>query len=97
MRIKFYENQHFRRQIFQILSILKPSLGSCEVPHKIWARLVQPFWRLLTQTNRQTLMQSLYVMQIKIKKNLLKTISGGAVLVGCIVARTIIERVYYTF
>ena len=32
----------------------KPSLGSREVPHKIWARSVQPFWRLLDtkQTNR---------------------------------------------
>ena len=32
----------------------KPSLGSREVPHKTWARLVQPFWRLLDtkQTNR---------------------------------------------
>ena len=33
--------------------IHKPSLGSLDVPHKIWARSVQPFRRLL-DTNRQT-------------------------------------------
>ena len=33
--------------------ILKPSLGSLDVPQKIWARSVQPFCRLL-DTNRQT-------------------------------------------
>ena len=33
--------------------IYKPSLGSHEVPHKIWARSLQPFWRLL-DTNKQT-------------------------------------------
>ena len=35
----------------------KPSLGSLDVPQKIWARSVQPFWRLLdtnNQTDRQT-------------------------------------------
>ena len=26
------------------------SLGSCEVPQKIWA--VQPFWRFVTQTDK---------------------------------------------
>jgi len=31
----------------------KPSLGPCGVPHYIWSRLVQPFWRLWV-TNRQT-------------------------------------------
>ena len=45
---KFNENQ-----IFEILIIHKPSLGPREVPHKIWARLVQPFGRLL-DTNKQT-------------------------------------------
>jgi len=39
--------------MFEILIIHKPSLGSCEVPQQIWARLVQPFWRLL-DTNKQT-------------------------------------------
>ena len=29
--------------LFEILSIHKPSLGSCEVPLKIWARPVQSF------------------------------------------------------
>ena len=33
--------------------IHKPSLGSLDVPQKIWARSVQPFWRLL-DTNKQT-------------------------------------------
>ena len=31
------------RLIFEILIIHKPSLGSCEVPLKMWARSVQPF------------------------------------------------------
>ena len=46
-----------RSQLFFLnLIIHKPSLGSCEVSHKIWARSVQPFWRLLDtieQTDRQ--------------------------------------------
>ena len=45
------------RQIFEILMIHKPSLKSLDVPQKIWARSVQPFWRLLDtnkQTNKQT-------------------------------------------
>ena len=37
----------------KILIIHKPSLGSLDAPQKIWARSVQPFWRLL-DTNRQT-------------------------------------------
>ena len=32
---------------------LLPTFGSHEVPHKIWARLVPPFW-LLLDSNRQT-------------------------------------------
>ena len=36
------------------------SLGSREVPHTIWARLVLPFWRLL-DTNKQTEKQSIYI------------------------------------
>ena len=45
------------RQIFEILMIHEPSLGSLDVPQKNWARSVQPFWRLLDtnkQTNKQT-------------------------------------------
>ena len=38
---------------FLILITHKPSMESGEVPHKIWARSVQPFWRLL-DTNKQT-------------------------------------------
>ena len=48
MKLKFWW-----RQIFEILIIHKPSLGLRNVPHKIWAWSVQPFWRLL-DTNRQT-------------------------------------------
>ena len=47
------KNEFWWRQIFEILIIHKPSLGSLDVPQKIWARSVQPFWRLL-DTNRQT-------------------------------------------
>ena len=52
-----FKKRKFARQIFSILSVHKPFLGSCEVPQKIWARSFQPFWRLLVknkQTNRQT-------------------------------------------
>ena len=47
------EIEFWWRQIFEILIIHEPSLGSLDVPQKIWARSVQPFWRLL-DTNRQT-------------------------------------------
>jgi len=39
------------------LIIHKSSLGSREVPQKIWAQSVQPFWRLL-DTNKQTDVQT---------------------------------------
>ena len=38
---------------FKILIIHKPSMWSRDVPQKIWAWSVQPFWRLL-DTNKQT-------------------------------------------
>jgi len=41
--LKFNENKICWRLIFEILIIHKPSLGSYEVPHKIWARSVQFF------------------------------------------------------
>ena len=44
---------------FVILSIHKPSLLSCEVPHKMLAPSVQPFWRVLI-TNGQTDKQAKY-------------------------------------
>ena len=47
------------RQIFENSIIHKPSLGPREVPHKIWARSVLPFWRLL-ETNKQTDKQSIH-------------------------------------
>ena len=40
-------------KFFENLIIHKPSLGSCEVPQKIWTESVQSFSRLL-DTNRQT-------------------------------------------
>ena len=43
----FNENRIVSCKFFEIFIIYKPSLGTCEVPHKIWARSVQPFWRLL--------------------------------------------------
>ena len=46
--LKFNDNQ-----IFEILIIHKPSLGSRDVPYKIWSRSVQPFWRFWIQTDRQ--------------------------------------------
>ena len=50
---KIADFQTFKTQIFKISIIHKPSLGSLDVPQKIWARSGQPFWRLL-DTNRQT-------------------------------------------
>ena len=50
---KLQKIKNFKTQIFEILIIHKPSLGSREIPHKIWAQSVQPFWRLL-DTNKQT-------------------------------------------
>ena len=47
----FYKNKRTFKH--KVLIINKPSLGSCEVPHKIWARSVQPFGGLL-ETNKQT-------------------------------------------
>ena len=49
---------------FFIFIIHKPSLWSRDVPQQIWARSVQPFWRLLDtnkQTNKQTDNPNLYI------------------------------------
>ena len=46
------------RQNFDILLVHKPSY---EIPHKIWARSMQPFWRLL-DTNKQTDKTNLYII-----------------------------------
>ena len=48
----FTKIKSFWRHIFAILSINKPFLGSCEVPHKIWIRSMQPFYWI--QTDKQT-------------------------------------------
>ena len=65
------------RQIFEILIIQKPSLWWRDVPQKIWARSVKPFWRLL-DTNKQTDKPNLYIDSIKLamavgKKDLIIT------------------------
>ena len=48
------------QDFFQILMFHLPSLESCEVAHKIWARSVYPFWRL-SNTNRRTDRQAKYI------------------------------------
>ena len=53
-----------RKQIFEILIIYKPSLGTCEVPHKIWARSVKSFFLFLEKTDRQTNRQAKYRLLI---------------------------------
>ena len=50
---KFTKLKTFKTHLFFIYIIHKPSLWWRDVPQKIWARSVQPFWRLL-DTNRQT-------------------------------------------
>ena len=40
---KFNGNQLCWRQIFEILSVHKPFLGSSDGPQKIWSQSVQPF------------------------------------------------------
>ena len=57
---KLQKIKNFKTQIFKILIIHKPSLGSREFSQKIWARSVQPFWRLL-DTNKQTDKPNLYI------------------------------------
>jgi len=77
--LKFNDNQIFGRQIFDNLIIHKPSLGSRDVPHKIWSRSVQPFWRLLetnTQAKKHTDKQSIYKKSIFFKSSYLQLTSG---------------------
>ena len=45
--------------------IHKPSLGWRDVLHKMWARSVQPFWRLL-ETNKQTDRQAKFIYRLKL-------------------------------
>ena len=52
--------------IFENSIIQKPSLGSREVPQKIWARSVQLLGRLL-DTNKQTEKQNIYI-DVRIKE-----------------------------
>ena len=47
-----FQIEFWWRQIYEILIIHKPSLGPREVPRKIWAWSIQPFWRL--DTNKPT-------------------------------------------
>ena len=64
---KFSKIEFWWRQIFKNLIIHKPSLGSREIPQKIWARSVQSFWRLLDtnkQTNKQTDRQAKFIYRL---------------------------------
>ena len=54
------KKNNFADFINKILIIYKPSLASREIPQKMWARSVQPFWRLL-DTNKQTDKFNLYI------------------------------------
>ena len=56
---KFNENRICWRLIFETLIILKPSLGSCEVP-KFWSDQLSRFDVYWIQTNKQTDKQSIY-------------------------------------
>ena len=72
MKIEFWW-----RQIFKNLFIHKPSLRWRDVPQKIWARSVKPFWRLL-DTKKKTDKPNLYIDSIKLamavgKKDLIIT------------------------
>ena len=59
-RIFFFKLERLKKNSIQFPRIFSPilmihifSLGSCEAPHKIWARSVQLLWLLLI-TNEQT-------------------------------------------
>ena len=71
--IRFFVNfQTFIKIIFfEVINIHKPSLESCEVPHTIWTRSVQTFWRLL-DTNRQK--KDFLKKTIGLKKTIKKTV-----------------------
>ena len=59
--IFFVNFQNFTKIIFfEVMNIHKPSLESGEVPHTIWARSVQTFWRLL-DTNRLTVRKKTFL------------------------------------
>ena len=62
--------------IFEMLIIQKPSLESCQVPHKIWARSVQPFWRLLDSKYKYRFEQISAVNNIKTQWIFLDYIQG---------------------
>ena len=65
--------------LFGILIIHKPSLGTFKVPHKFWARWVQPFLRLMdtnisthTRTSHSTLNATKFsasILQINAERN----------------------------
>ncbi len=65
---KIYGNRILFEANFFILIIHKPSLGSCEVPEKFWARSVPPFWGLL-YTNKKKQRSKVYRWMISIKIN----------------------------
>ena len=55
-------------KFLKIWSSIKPYVGSREVPQKIWVRLVQPFWYVLIQTDRQAYIEiyNLLIKNIKV-------------------------------
>ena len=57
---KIFKNRILLESNFENSIILKPSLGSREIPQQIWARSVQPFWRLW-DTNKQTDRQAKFI------------------------------------
>ena len=61
---KFNEDRILMETNIWNFIIYKPSLGSLDVPQKIWARSVQPFWRLL-DTNRQTNRQAKFIYRFR--------------------------------
>jgi len=60
MIFKMFKKRSLMEAIFENLIIHKPSLGSREVPHKNFARSVQPLYIFL-DINGQTEKQSIYL------------------------------------
>ena len=87
MKIEFW-----RRQIFEILIIHKPSLWTRDVPQKIWARSFQPFWRLL-DTNKQT---NKHTDKQTDKPNLYIDVTGFGLLATCIISFITMLRIWST-
>ena len=61
----FFELAHFNKiQYFPGISFLmfhKPFLGSLQIPHKIWALSIQPFWRVYKQKTNKHPHKQVYI------------------------------------